>query len=357
MLPPVEPSVLQNNPEFAELHHALTTAILNPDGTTKKPASKKQTSAHNELADHRFTAAKEHLLISAIFNTAPPEPKAAPARTITRRKSASQPASAPQPQQQQQHLPDSLLDLLILLPPLLTATAEPLPADALTILLSNPPFTEFQSLLPQLGELVSATLHASAVALARIANPTTNPSFLHRNVPALQTTYQRLEADVREAKHALARERARAVGGLAGVLDKHAEALTLLVRALEAKHGVVARSLEFRAAEAGLEAQRAEAEAVAAREGVRREVYSPEMAAALSNYAAHLRDARMRLEGAVATLRAELEGYGVAAGDGAGAGAGDGGKERTMREMARKKRQLERELEDARRDLARLDKA
>ncbi|KAK2020359.1 hypothetical protein LX32DRAFT_606650, partial [Colletotrichum zoysiae] len=308
-----------------------------------------QLTHHQELADHRFTAAKEHLLISAISNTAPPEPKAAPARTITRSKSASQPASAPQPQQQQ-HLPDSLLDLLILLPPLLTATAEPLPADALAILLSNPPFTEFQSLLPQLGELVSATLHASAVALARIASPTTNPSFLHRNVPALQTTYQRLEADVREAKHALARERARAVGALAGVLGKHAEALTLLVRALEAKHGVVARSLEFRAAEAGLEAQRAEAEAAAAREGVRREVYSPEMAAALGNYAAHLRDARMRLEGAVATLRAELEGYGVAAGD-------DGGKERTMREMARKKRQLERELEDARRDVARLDKA
>ncbi|KAK1984475.1 hypothetical protein LZ30DRAFT_586092 [Colletotrichum cereale] len=342
MLPPVEPSVLQNNPEFAELHHALTTAILNPDGTTKRPATKEQTSTQNGLADHRFAAAKDHLLISAISNTAPPEPKAAPARTITRSKSAS----APQPQQQQ-HLPDTLLDLLLLLPPLLTAT-EPLPADALAILLSNPPFTEFQTLLPQLGELVSATLHASAVALARIANPTTNPSFLHRNVPALQSTYHRLEADVREARHALARERMRAAGALTGTLDKHAAALTLLVRALEAKHGVVARSLEFRAAETALEAQRAEADAVAAREGVRREVYSPEMTAALGNYAAHLRDARMRLESVVTTLRAELEGYGAGT---------DEGKERVMREMARKKRQLERELEDAKRDLARLDKA
>ncbi|KAK2003170.1 hypothetical protein LX36DRAFT_625672 [Colletotrichum falcatum] len=355
MLPPVEPSVLKNNPDFAELHHALTTAILNPDGTTNKPASKEQTSAQNELADHRFNAARDHLLVSAISNTVPPEPKAAPARTITRSKSASQAASALQPQQQQQDLPDSLLDLLLLLPPLLKPTAEPLPADSLKILLSNPPFTELQSLLPQLGELVSATLHASAVALARIASPTTNPSFLHRNVPALQATYRRLEAEAREARHALARERARAAAGLTGVLDKHAGALTLLVRALEAKHGVVARSLEFRAAETGLEAQRAEADAVAAREGVRREVYSPEMATALGNYAAHLRDARMRLEGAVATLRAELEGYGVAAGG--GDGDGDGGKERTLREMARKKRQLERELEDARRDLARLDRA
>ncbi|GKT57541.1 hypothetical protein ColTof4_09533 [Colletotrichum tofieldiae] len=346
MLPPVEASVLQNNPEFAALHHALTTAILNPDGSTKKPATKEQTSIQNELADHRFTAAKEHLLISAISNTAPPEPKSAPARTITRSKSASQPASAPQSQQQ---LPESLLDLLLLLPPLLTAT-EPLPTESLTILLSNPPFTEFQSLLPQLGDLVSTTLHTSAVSLARIANPTTNPSFLHRNVPALQTTYHKLETEVREAKHALVRERLRVAGSLTGVLDKHASALTLLIRALEAKHGVVARSLEFRAAETGLEAQRAEADAVAAREGVRREVYSPEMVAALNNYAAHLRDARMRLESTVMTLRAELEGYGVGM-------EGDEGKERMMREMARKKRQLERELEDANRDLARLDKA
>ncbi|KAJ0158539.1 Uncharacterized protein CTA2_11388 [Colletotrichum tanaceti] len=340
MIPPVEASVLENNPEFAALHHALSTAILNPDGSTKKPASKEQTSIQNELADHRFTAAKEHLLISAISKTVPPEPKTAPARTITRSKPAPQP---------QQSLPEPLLDLLLLLPPLLTAT-EPLPPDSLTTLLSNPPFTDFQSLLPQLGDLVSTTLHNSAVSLARIANPTTNPSFLHRNVPALQTTYHKLENDVQEAKHALARERLRAAAGLTGVLDEYASALTLLIRALEAKHGVVARSLEFRAAETALQAQRAEADAVAAREGVRKEVYSPEMVAALDNYAAHLRDARLRLESTVMTRRAELEGYGVGI-------EGEEGKERKMREMARMKRQLERELEDVNRDLARLDKA
>lgn len=39
MLPPVEVSVLQNNPEFAALYSTLTTAILNPDGTTKDDKS------------------------------------------------------------------------------------------------------------------------------------------------------------------------------------------------------------------------------------------------------------------------------------------------------------------------------
>lgn len=260
----------------------------------------------------------------------------------------TQPAQS-QPQPSSPALPEPLLDLLLFLPPLLLTTSDPLPAESAAILLSSPPFTEFQSLLPQLGDLVSSTLHGSAVSLARIASPTTNPSFLHRTVPGLNTTYHKLETDVREAKHALARERLRAAADLTGLLDKHAAALTLLVRALEAKHGLVARSLEFRAAETGLEAQKAEAEAVAAREGVRREVYSPEMVAALGNYEAHLRDARMRVESTVSDLRAELEGYGV--------GVGDEGKERTMREIARKYRELERERDEARRDLERLDGA
>lgn len=40
MFPPVEESVLQNNPEFAALYNTLTTAILNPDGTTKDEQSR-----------------------------------------------------------------------------------------------------------------------------------------------------------------------------------------------------------------------------------------------------------------------------------------------------------------------------
>lgn len=40
MLPPVEEDVLQNNPEFAALYGTLTTAIINPDGTTKDDQSR-----------------------------------------------------------------------------------------------------------------------------------------------------------------------------------------------------------------------------------------------------------------------------------------------------------------------------
>lgn len=40
MLPPIEDSVLQDNPDFAALYNTLTTAILNPDGTTKDDHSR-----------------------------------------------------------------------------------------------------------------------------------------------------------------------------------------------------------------------------------------------------------------------------------------------------------------------------
>ena len=35
MLPPVEISTLEDNPQFAALYKRLTTNILNPDGSTK----------------------------------------------------------------------------------------------------------------------------------------------------------------------------------------------------------------------------------------------------------------------------------------------------------------------------------
>ncbi|KAF6811176.1 hypothetical protein CSOJ01_05855 [Colletotrichum sojae] len=349
MIPPVEDAVLKNNPQFAALHHTLTTAILNPDGSSKKPLTKEQSATQEiaadnqqELADHRHAAARNHLLTRALSHTSPPEPKPAP-RSFRPRSTSQSQASAPAAS-----LPEALLDLLLLLPPLLTS--ESMSPDSAAVLLSNPPFTELESLLPSLGELVSSTLHSSAVSLARIANPTTNPSFLHRAVPSLQTTYAKLQADALKAKHALAKERVACAEALASLMEKHSGALTLLVRALEAKHGLVARSLEFRAAETALEARKAEVDAVAAREGVRADVYSPEAVAALEGYNAHLRDARVRLESAVASLTERLEGYGVGV-------EGEEAKEKTLREIAKKYRELEGELEDAKRDLERLGRA
>jgi hypothetical protein len=43
MLPPVDETILQNNPEFAALYSRLTTSVLNPDGSTRNhPAAKER---------------------------------------------------------------------------------------------------------------------------------------------------------------------------------------------------------------------------------------------------------------------------------------------------------------------------
>lgn len=45
MLPPVDDAVLRNNPDFAKLYNTLTTAILNPDGTTRHDPGAKEREA------------------------------------------------------------------------------------------------------------------------------------------------------------------------------------------------------------------------------------------------------------------------------------------------------------------------
>ncbi|KAL2019773.1 hypothetical protein VTK56DRAFT_9217 [Thermocarpiscus australiensis] len=359
MLPPVEDAVLQNNPEFATLYSTLTTTILNPDGSTKiDPAAKERTAVRQELNECRLKAAKQHLLTHAISVANPQslQTKHVPAPSLTRR-------TKPQPQQQAPasaaRLPEPLLDLLLLLPPLLT-TSSSLSPDSAALLLSNPPFSDFPTLLPQLATLISNTLHSSAVLLARVANPSTNPSYVHRSIPSLPTQAASLAAAVADRKAELNRARLAAATSLTSLLQQQTSVLSQLLRALEAKHGAIARSLEFRATEAALTAQRQQAEAETALWLARRDTYTPEAARALTNYARHLRDAKGRLVEGIRTLRAELEAYGVDAGEDR---AGEeesmregvkGSKEKVMREMARVYRDMGRQVEDVRRDLERL---
>jgi len=49
MFPPVEDGVFQHNPEFAALYKTLTTAILNPDGSTKNDPAVKERKAVREV--------------------------------------------------------------------------------------------------------------------------------------------------------------------------------------------------------------------------------------------------------------------------------------------------------------------
>ncbi|KAK0740046.1 hypothetical protein B0T18DRAFT_439908 [Schizothecium vesticola] len=340
MFPPVDDAVLQNNPDFAALYKTLTTAVLNPDGSTKNDAAAKERDAvQEELNKHRLEAAKHHLLIHALSTANPSAPATKPAPALPRRAAGTTKPPPPRPQPTAD-LPPALVDLLLLLPAFLTPTGTtPLTPSQLTTLLSHPPFSLLPSLLPDLAALVSSALHASATAFARLAHPATNPSFIHRAIPALPSHYTTLTASLATQKAFLAESRLDAAAALTGLLEDHAVVTAHLLRALEAKHGPIARSLEFRATETMLAAQKQAAEVEAAMWRVRRELYTPDVRRALMAYARHLRDARGRLGEGVRARRGELVG------------------ERKMKEMARVKREMEKQLEEVREDLERLGRA
>ncbi|KAM0419016.1 hypothetical protein ACHAPT_012067 [Fusarium lateritium] len=345
--PPVDGAVLQNNPDFANLYNKLTNLLLNPDGSTKEdPVAKERATVREELDRRRLTSAKHHILTRAVATATPNTPLATRASSSRLRapQNQQQPDTRSQPPPS---LPEPLLDLLLVLPPLLDAGIPPLPQDTLELIFAHPPLSDLETLLPTLAPLVASNLRSSALGLARIAHPTTNPSYLHRHIASLPSTLSTLRSDLTAAEADLSAHRLRSLTTLTSLLQAASQALGLLIRALEAKHGVVARSLELRAAEVSLHARRYDADAAIAAFSVRRAVYTPEAIAALKNYGAHLRDAKNRGEERVRGLTIELGEYGVGV-------EGGEGKERMMREMSRVYREMARQMEDVRGDLDRL---
>ena len=293
--------------------------------------------APQDLDIHRHVSAKHHLLVQSISAAVPPEPARPPVKTANKAVSRAS------------DLPEPLLDLLLLLPPLLTSPEEP-PVETLRLLLASPPFSSLDELMPDLASLVSSNLQSSAVQIARAAFPSTNPSFIHRQVPSLARRMAELSLDLQRQADSLADARLAATNALTQLLQKQTEALVLLIRSLEAKHGGIARSLEHRAADVSLEAQLGQVNAETALWNVRKDVYSPQVLEALGNYSVHLRDGQFRLREAMRTAQVELQDYGVAV-DGR---SGDPRKERALREAAKVYRETRRQIEDAQNDLSRL---
>jgi hypothetical protein len=288
-----------------------------------------------ELQLLRLRAAKQHLISRAIASATPPDAK-----------EADRPAGIRSRAGEAEEAPEALVDLLVILPPLLEARHS-LSPEATRLLFSSPPLSELEALLPDLAALTSSSLRASALNLARIAHPSTNASYAHRHIAALSEDFASLLAKKAEAEQSLMDARLKTLTSLAELLQAYDLAIAQLIRILESKHGVVARSLELRASEVSLEAQRSEINVEETTSTLKKEMYTPETITALRNYAAHLRDAKIRSTERIRGLQAELGEYGV------GVEGGDS-KEKTMREMARVYREMSRQMGDVKGDLHRL---
>ncbi|KAK3952982.1 hypothetical protein QBC32DRAFT_339994 [Pseudoneurospora amorphoporcata] len=385
MLPPIDNSVLENNPQFANLYKGLTELLLNEDGSTKlppqNPVAQEREAVTEELNKHRLKAAEETLLIHALSTTGPdpvPIPVEQPDSKLEKsipgglprvqRRFERQRLTQPPPASIPPNLKQPLTDLLLLLPSFLSLDftspdSEQTPildAESLALILTSPPLSQLPSLLPHLGPLLSATLHSRALELADIIrlshpssiNTTTTTSNTHRQIshlPAkvsclISETRPMLEASVLTSRLAIA-EAAR------DLLSKYTVALSHLVKTLEAKHGPVARSLEFKASETALLAAKAEKECEVVMLGVKKEVYTLEVRRALASCLEWLVGEQKRVGEEIERGTDLLGLYGVMVGEG-----GDPEKEKVMREIARVYGEMEREVDVVRRDLERLER-
>ncbi|KAI0171688.1 hypothetical protein GGR52DRAFT_591536 [Hypoxylon sp. FL1284] len=362
MLPPIDEAVLKNNPDFERLCKHVTGSLLNADGSTKSndPAAKKRDAVRDELKSYRLRAAKQSLLLGAITSAASPEPTSTASKQAEQQQAqqAHRGTRSHHVRTQSQRVssssapPPEIIDLLLLLPPFLS-NAGTMPPSSLALLLSRPPFSDLETLFPALASTLSATLSRQASTLARVINPNTNPSYIHRSIPSLANTTTALQDSLASTTSSLSRSRQLAAHELSAHLSQQGAALARLVRVLEAKHGPAARSAALRAEDAGLDAQTWAAAASAVLWDARRAAYPPEARRALAAYRRHLGDARMRLADAMRVREAELGDYGVVAASGAEAPE-ESGKGRTMREIARMWRDLEVRLGEVRGDLDRL---
>ncbi|KAK3396890.1 hypothetical protein B0T20DRAFT_470512 [Sordaria brevicollis] len=392
MLPPIDSSILENNPQFANLYKGLTELLLNEDGSTKlppnNPVAQERKAVTDELNKYRLKAAEETLLIHALSTTSP-DPKPIPEEpsqpnltspaipgglgvqrrfdTSRLRQTQSQP---PLPPTVPNHLKQPLTDLLLLLPSFLSldfsSPDPPLDLESLTLLLTSPPISQLPILLPYLSPLLSATLHSHATHLCNLARlshpsittslPSTTPT--NRLLTQLPTKISTLVSSTLPQLHShLLKSRLATAEQLRSLLSSYTTAISQLIKTLEAKHGPIARSLEFKASETSLLAQKSQLEAELSLLGVKKEVYTPEVRKALQNCGEWMANEKRRVEGEIERGRGLLRGYGV----GVGVGEGDEGdregdreKEKVMREIARVYGEMEREVDVVRRDLERL---
>ena len=218
------------------------------------------------------------------------------------------------------------------------------------LLEASPVLQDLAHYTPQIGVLLSAHLQSHALALSRLAHPSTNPSFQHRNIPKLPQTLTSHISALNIKKLELQAARRKQITSTIQLLRLHAKATELVIQHLErTAHGSIARSSKARIEHLSLTAAQVSLNIRATYLNALGTFYSPEVLEALKTYVLHLKDGRSRLRQKGKDLKIELRGYGIGK-----EGNGDARKEKVMRELARIYGELSQQLEDVRKDIERL---
>ncbi|KAL6710661.1 hypothetical protein ACN47E_007718 [Coniothyrium glycines] len=304
MLPPVDPAVFQRNPNFETLYNDLCTRKLTSNGATRDT---KRQRVHDEIHRSLITAREAFLSSQILVNTLADLPSKAmdlprELHTIIETTTA----------QLQGHVPSS--DRAIL-------------ANDIEAFLAN---------LPAISTALSPHLTATASSLCNIANPAAPPPVASLPSTAsalLHTATHTLPQDLHAAHLTLAHT-------LSTLLAAHHAHLTTSLRILEqTQHGALARASASTALHLAARAT------LAARSAAHRARSTPPPApllAALAAFRAHQDAADKALRD-----RAALARQGRALYERAG--------ERGMRDLARRKEVLEREIARMEDEVGRLE--
>ncbi|RAK82682.1 zf-CSL-domain-containing protein [Aspergillus fijiensis CBS 313.89] len=318
MIPPCDPAILENNPQFRHLYEQVTTKFLNQDGSTRandaQPARK---ALLEELNDCRIRDARKKITKQAL------------------RRLAFDPDS---------ELPDECRDPAAIVYLYLESRPDVinLPADhddqpdTDTLQLLTPDIDLFYSSLPDLAEPLSRILladlddlraitdagtdsDASAAAGPRTRARTRQTTTGSRRTAAQQITLSsRLDKRIQALRHIQLSElpaaRTRMAATAAEVLATRAAVLERTVMLLErAKHGAFARATKAKAEHLATVAQGLEGRLSVMKLDISASIHTPEVVAALGRYWDHLEDTRERLEERRTEALEELRAYGLVA--------------------------------------------
>ncbi|KAH0544789.1 hypothetical protein FGG08_001018 [Glutinoglossum americanum] len=287
MLPPVDPSILHNNPQFEQIYTHLTTNLLNPDGSTKvKPSQKAQEHALREnLRAAQEQAAQSQLLRKSLGQLSP---RAA------------------------EGLPDELLEVVDLVAAGLNGRLAPEEREMLA-----DDVEYFLGHLRPIGNALSTHLLNSATQLAGIVYPEeSNPRTLQTLTPTLPTHISTLRQTLLAQQDTLATNHLSLATTSCTVLSTHRTLLETIIRILEqTKHGSVARGARSHAEHLSIVAESMEAKLKILEREALRQIYTPEVQSALGNYGEHLRDTRRRLREREGRAEEEVERYEECGGD------------------------------------------
>ncbi|KAF7177028.1 hypothetical protein CNMCM7691_004569 [Aspergillus felis] len=307
MIPPCDPVILENNPQFGKLYQHLTNNLLNADGSTRandeQPARK---AVLEELRRCRVRSAskkiKQQTLQQLAFDA-------------------------------DSGLPDDYRDPLAVITLYLESSPSRLDLEdgddhesahshALSLLASD--IDAFYSIIPALVIPLSNALSSALEDLRAIANAGKSPD-CEASAPAMPHTstlptrarvrtsrnqskakpQAPLASQLRERLQNLRQiqlsripaARARMAITAAKVLETRAEILKHTVVLLErVKHGALSRATKAKAEHLALVAQGVEAKLSIMKLDTAATLYTPEVVAALDRYRQHLRETRERLE-------------------------------------------------------------